>query len=528
MLKMNKKITDTSLLKDAGNAMKVQQHQLMSAEEQMQQMKAASETLSHINSENLDDLDMLLAQAQALCTESGIDMSNLTDNEYAIGAELAGINDVQLVEPNIHINKTQVVEWNEKMSWAQYMENVGIYAKDNSLNLVPDPFATLLSQTQHDELIARVKQDYYAQRPEFDKNDYIIASFCGVAAGLIDSFFVGMPGKSKLGAWTNKETDQFVIKMAKMMGFKPDPQNADKVGNAISFFENKFQVNYEQATSKSVGDLFGMSLSNHHIKSLSHAPDIVGLIFSIVDQFCSTSHFLDNGRLIVVDTKTFDLHGKNFFAKLFCGFCNWIGHLLSDVAGSSTGRINNPNLYGSGISIPFFELLQGVNIGSISWNEDRLTIADAAVKMFEEGYDARFGLAMSIPVAFNELSVRLCWMLKQHYYHKQPWKKCIPIIVVRELADVESNVVVLRRMILASYGCLCLVDAGDAAIRSGGQIASLDFLLHLNFVAWKKFAVNLALTGVMEVRLNYHANHINVKKLDADLQKEWDEIMAAI
>lgn len=520
-MKMNKNTINTGLLKDAGNAMKVQQHQLFSAEEQMQQIKAASDKLSDINNQNLDDLDLLLAQAESLCSKVGVDNSSLTEEDYNNGVELSETMHVKTVESTVEINETKVVKCGEDASQEQYMENVGAYAKDHSLNLVSDPFATLLSQPQHDELIARVRQDYYAKKPEFDKYDYIIASFCGVVAGLIDSFFVGMPGKSKLGKWTNKETDEIVIKLAKLKGWKSNSGNDGNIGHAISYFEKEYPVNYEQATSSSVGNKFEMSYSNHHIKSLSHAPDIFGLMFSIIDQFCSKSHFINNGRLIVVKEE-YELQGKNFFAKLFCGFCNWLGHIVSDIAGSSTGRKANINLSGSGVSIPFFELLQGINIEAINIGDEKKTIADAAVKMFEEGYDARFGFAMSIPVAFNEFSVRLSWMIKQHYYHKQPWKKCIPIICIREFKDAESNAVVLRRMILASYGCLCLVDLGDAVIRSGGQIASMNFLLHINIMAWKKLAVNLALTGIMEIRLNYNTKHINVNKLDKDLQDEWD------
>lgn len=78
--------------------------------------------------------------------------------------------------------------------------------------------------------------------------------------------------------------------------------------------------------------------------------------------------------------------------------------------------------------------------------------------MFEEGYDFRFGLAMSIPVFINEMSIRLFWMLKRHYYHHEPLKKCVPIVLARELTNKESNAIILRRMLLAGEGSLCLVD----------------------------------------------------------------------
>ena len=91
------------------------------------------------------------------------------------------------------------------------------------------------------------------------------------------------------------------------------------IGNAIAKLEGIYKVNYDQGTGKAAGELLGMSLSNHHFKSLSHAPDVIGMIFSIMDQFCNTSHFLDNGRLIVFDTEASQLVGSNPIAKVFAG-----------------------------------------------------------------------------------------------------------------------------------------------------------------------------------------------------------------
>ena len=35
-------------------------------------------------------------------------------------------------------------------------------------------------------------------------------------------------------------------------------------------------------------------------------------------------------------TIDFELKGKNIVSKLFCGIANWIGHILSDIAGYGT------------------------------------------------------------------------------------------------------------------------------------------------------------------------------------------------
>ena len=103
---------------------------------------------------------------------------------------------------------------------------------------------------------------------------------------------------------------------------------------------------------------FTMAAKNHHIKSLAHCPDPIGLFFSIIDQFAGTATFISNGQIISVRTETQELQGGNFIAKLFCGFANWIGHIMSDAAGSSGGRGNSGR--GSGVPIPFFEVIFAV------------------------------------------------------------------------------------------------------------------------------------------------------------------------
>lgn len=60
--------------------------------------------------------------------------------------------------------------------------------------------------------IERVEAKIIAQQgaKSCDKYDYLIATGCGVVAGLVDIFFVGMPGESKLGGWTDAQVDKAV------------------------------------------------------------------------------------------------------------------------------------------------------------------------------------------------------------------------------------------------------------------------------------------------------------------------------
>lgn len=59
-----------------------------------------------------------------------------------------------------------------------------------------------------------------------DKYDYMIAVFCGGAAGLMDVFFVGDPLTSVLGKRTDKIADKFVQKAAQFF-WKNDQRTKD-------------------------------------------------------------------------------------------------------------------------------------------------------------------------------------------------------------------------------------------------------------------------------------------------------------
>ena len=325
-----------------------------------------------------------------------------------------------------------------------------------------------------------------------DKYDYLIAVGCGAVAGLVDIFYVGAPGSS-LNKWTDSQVDKAVMSFAKLCGWSPRAGQEGNVSSAIGYLEKMFPVNYDQRHSGDVGGLLKMSAKNHHMKSLAHSPDIIGLFFSILNQFTSTATFLNEGQLITIKTENYELQGSNFVSKLFCGFVNWIGHIMSDVAGSS-GAADR----GSGIAIPFYELFQLCDFGSFQVGEHRNTLATVATKVFEEGYDFRFGLAMAIPVVMCELSIRFAWALKRHFYHKRPLGECIP----------STSHDDLRIMLIVGNGTLCLMDGADAALRSGGNC--VNFFLRLNIIAWfrltylvlKEVWIRCGIPGSMQKQLD--------------------------
>lgn len=127
--------------------------------------------------------------------------------------------------------------------------------------------------------------------------------------------------------------DNIVMRFAKAVGWSPKDGKQGNVASAIGFLENKYRVNYDQSHTGQVGRRFQLTPKNHHLKSLAHSPDIIGLFFSILNQFTNTSSFVSNGKLITIqnsDTQ-FELQGHNFISRLYCGFCNWVGHIMSDI-----------------------------------------------------------------------------------------------------------------------------------------------------------------------------------------------------
>lgn len=338
-----------------------------------------------------------------------------------------------------------------------------------------------------------VNRELLLKKDKCDKYDYLVAVACGALGGLIDIFLVGAPADSVLGAWTDEQTDHMVMAFARKIGWNPKTENSHNVKSAIGYLEHGknngkmgefqgFRVNYDQSHSGNVDGLFTMSTKNHHMKSLAHSPDIIGLFFSILNQFTNTSSFLVDGQIIHVATDTYELQGSNFISKIFCAIVNWFGHLMSDIAGSSGAKER-----GSGIVIPFYELFGLCNFGSFSVIKNqgdgrdsvimKKTLAEIATMAFQEGYDFRFGMAQAVPVIITELSIRLIWALRRRFQYNMPLKECIP----------SKRHASLRVMILIGDGTLCVMDGFDAGIRSGGN--ALLFFMRLNLVAWFRLAM---------------------------------------
>lgn len=323
-----------------------------------------------------------------------------------------------------------------------------------------------------------------------DKVDYALAIGSGALCGILDIFLVGQPGDSELGNMTDTWIENRTKDFAKVCGWSGSDGNS---ASAIRFLESTFKVNYDQ---RGAGDGLGfLTPSNHHMKSLGHNLSLLGLFYSVLDQFTNQSHFVSDGEVMVWagDNQHVTLLGRSSVSKLFCGVANWIGHLISDISGSSGSKGR-----GMGIPSPLW-----------SWTNDVIAIKstlkiprtqfdrmmnELALQIFNEGYDIRYQMTQTIPVLTNEMVVRLFYAirravqyasktLEEQFSYRAMWKVSTPF------SHPSIN-----RMLTVAHGTFCLVDISDATVRgfinAGGYFNGLC-CMRINLVGVGRLSIAL-------------------------------------
>ena len=389
------------------------------------------------------------------------------------------------------------------------MENIvllEIDEKDNHFSYTSDIVSALSKAEMEVKNLDETIESIKSLKPNCDYIDYALAASSGALCGLLDIFLIGKPGESPLGNITDKWFENRVCDFAKIFGWEKDDENPIK--SAIGFLEKKFKVPYDQRGCGDAGSIiYDLTPTNHHFKSLAHNPSLLGLFFSILDQFTNSSHFVSEGDLIeLVDADgKFQLRGNSVLGKLWCGFVNWIGHLVSDVSGSYSSKSR-----GMGIPSPLWTWTNSIitikrtlNIPVGQFDRD---VNELALTLYEKKYDIRFQTAQVIPVLINELIVRLFYTVRRlvKYYNetakdnrsfKNMWNACEPF----------KNATV-KRMLTIAHGTFCLVDMGDATIRGfatgGGSFNPVEFFLRLNLVGIGRFTISLY--GETKRTFNYY------------------------
>ena len=350
-------------------------------------------------------------------------------------------------------------------------------------------------RTSLEKELRETKERIESLTPNCDKLDYALAASSGALFGILDVFLVGKPGQSINGNITDEWFENRVKDFARLCGW--DSKKDDSLSAAVKHLEHRFKIPYDQHGAGDIAkDIYDLSPRNHHFKSLGHNPSLLGLFFSILDQFTYSSHFVSDGELIaitVADSK-FELRGNNILSKLFCGFVNWLGHLLSDLSGSSGSKGR-----GMGIPSPLWTWINDIDAirGSlnVSATEFEKSMNEVAVEIFNKGFDFRFQTAQMIPVIINELIVRVIYSVRRLIkYFSEMEREDRSLSSAWEACEPFSNVTV-KRMLTVAHGTFCIIDVGDAVIRGfaagGGYFNVVEFLLRLNIAGVGRIGISL-------------------------------------
>jgi hypothetical protein len=357
-----------------------------------------------------------------------------------------------------------------------------------SVHVIDDRLEENLGQiVEFDKEIDRLTNDA-------DPMDYAVAVGSGLLAGLVDSFWVGEWSFDRGNAWSYSKVNDLVVKAAKQHGYE-----GEGLEGAIGHLERKFPI---PSDSPEVWRGFGSRTSprSHHIDDLAHHPTLLGLFASILTQFTGNAYFSNkNGNFLKHATGGTNIQ-DNIFSKIFCGSWNWLWHLFSDMAGTSS----NPGA-GMGIPGPIGALLKELSaIPGIRDSNLPMKINYAFIK---EKFDFRSEIGIgyelgrqTFPVILNEVIVRVFYFIRRLIgeikekkdFNKIEWKKCLPW---------KNRTIV--RMLTIAHGTFVAIDLADAGIRafikSGGHPAAFgaNFLLRVNFVGVGRFVIAVSSDVIM-------------------------------
>lgn len=499
-------------INDAETVVAAQQAQIVDLQHSLSIMGQKTQELTKHNAEQCGDLQNISHRIASLYAQLGVaPPSQAQVAQTSVSSHLLAISPAEkaAIEKSAFDFANLIPALSQESDWQSYVAASSDYLRRR--NMASKDIYTSFSATELRELNKNIEESFARKQVTCDKYDYMVAGTCGLIGGLVDILYVGTPTTSALTSAADASIDKVVQLFARLNGWKGPKEGSDPIASAIGFLEKHFKINYDQAHSSGkngVDNLFKMGTKNHHLKSIGHWPDIIGLFVSISDQWKNTATFVSDGRIIVIDTATFELRGNTVLAKIYAGFVNWLGHLLSDVAGSSGSRGQDKSGRGSGLPIPFYGLLEFVTVGN--FGQYRQNFAQIAVQVFEKGYDLRHGMALSVPVMLTELLTRLMSIVKNYLVNAIPWQSCLS-------AALSPN---LQRMLLVAHGSLVLLDTADAGLRSGGN--AIVFLLRANLVAWTRFGT-LALEEILCLsRSKLDANAIHTALMD-----DYERMLAA-
>lgn len=354
-----------------------------------------------------------------------------------------------------------------------------------------------------------------------DGLDYTAAIASGIFAGLIDSFFVGKWDFENAKAISNQEINDKIMTAARKEGY-----TGDRLSGAINKLEEKFKLPGDSAWN---GLKKEISAKTHHLDDFSHHPTPIGLVIAILTQFTETGYYSNSNseffKIPIAVNERSKLIGKTLPAKIFCGIINWcidvvktsenwLGHMMSDMAGSK-------NTAGSGMGLPgpimsmlkelsalplvkntdFAKNLSHAFVNGIGAERNQLDLgifnnlfegASSKVDLRTENAIAHELKRQALPVVINECLVRGFFFIRK-FVSEIKDKKRLDLIDWKSTLPFKNRTIV--RMLTISSGTFMAIDLADATIRAAIEAKGFNpatagaFILRVNFVGVGRFAV---------------------------------------
>lgn len=343
--------------------------------------------------------------------------------------------------------------------------------------------------------------------------DYIFAAASGALMGALSVLWqkdLNLADARKLGS---EKIEKIVIGAAQRVGLKKENPS---IADAIRFLEQKSPFVGDKLTATFGGGL------QHHLRDFSHHPSPVGLVCSILMQFTGKGFgTATDGSFLIVDLPREALKdiGSNTEEKFLYGTLNWVLHLISDMAGSSSTPGAGTGIPGPLLSflkeasaLPFFRDL------SIGHEGKMRTLSQWISKAFngtllkdEDGNPLRFDLRTEVGVVgqvltqvpavlANECIVRGFYTITRFI---DELRRC-DVTSVNDLVRINPanflpfNSRALARMLTVASGSFVVINTSIAAVRavvegsaSGGVGAVPLFFMRLNYAGIGRFAFAL-------------------------------------
>lgn len=182
--------------------------------------------------------------------------------------------------------------------------------------------------------------------------DYAVSAASGLLCGILSCCISPEQVQAEGTEFVNKSVIRFAKWHAKKNGQDIIGDSEHEVlKEAVKYLEKTFPSVSDKATNEFGGGLY------HHLREWSHHASILGLLSSLLIQLTGTAIGSDtDGSLKLVDIVP---QGETFAERIILGTVMWLaygvehwaGHIISDMAGSSSSIANGKS--GTGVPGPF-------------------------------------------------------------------------------------------------------------------------------------------------------------------------------